>query len=143
MCLNQGCHYIDCSDTLGLSTHGCLIWTTPTWPDLVQSYKEHEALSLFCIPQYCSQIDMGSTKLVFLHHSFYLIYILSHRVTITDTIHHKTLLRVHMVEIKNQHLSRPIASNQVLTIPLNISRFCISTTKLKFFFSSNCVLNPG
>jgi len=104
---------------------------------IVGCSKHNNTYPLFCI----SQIVLGLILIMqSKYSSFCLIDIFSYKVVTTDIVHHKTLLRIHM-EIKNQHLSRSIASNQVLTIPLNSIRFCISTTKLKNLFTSDCILD--
>ena len=70
------------------------------------------------------------------------IDILSYTFTVTEIVHHKSLLGTHIMEIQNQNLSRLITCNQVPTIPLHIIGFCISPTQLKDIFSSGCILNP-
>lgn len=47
------------------------------------------------------------------------------------------LPREHMIKIQNQHLSRQVTSNQVLTIPLHLMWFC---RQLENTFSSSCAL---
>ena len=113
---------------------------SPTIMDDSEDNDPYPSLSILSIVLRLAQVTQGLYCNILY---FCLIDILSHRVIITDIVHYKTLLRIQVMEIKNQHLSRLIASNQVLTIPLNIFRCCISTTKLKDLFSSNCILDPG
>ena len=51
------------------------------------------------------------TQAVLYHPSFYQTDTLTNTILITEVVQHELLLRIHMIEIQNQNLSRFIASN--------------------------------
>lgn len=57
------------------------------------------------IPQCHLQTDAGNTQFVLYRFSLYLIEILSNKILITDIVQDKTLVRIVMIEFKNQHFS--------------------------------------
>ena len=135
------------SNIIGTNKHGIpptliracrVMWMTPIL-QITMSCSDYNGIHSSFSTQLCPQHHTDSMNL---HPHFYSIGIPSYTVTVTNTVHYKSLLGVHILKVQDQNLSRYITSNQVLTIPPHTNRFCISPTQLENIFSSSCILNP-